>query len=201
MAGRTWYTSDLHLGHENIIKYCNRPFANAAEMNEAIVNRWNSVVHPDDTVYVLGDLALGKLDDSLQCASRLLGKKLLVPGNHDRCWSGHKKVRARDFTRYEEVGFEVLAEQNLTDLQVSDGHTVRTLLCHFPYAGDSQDLDRHVAHRPTDRGHWLIHGHTHSPNIRQGRQIHVGMDAWNYWPVQESAIITIIADSMAVSRT
>ena len=43
-----FFTSDLHLGHENIIRFCDRPFANANAMNEALVERWNAVVKDND---------------------------------------------------------------------------------------------------------------------------------------------------------
>ena len=52
-----WFTADFHLGHENIIKYCDRPFKNAAEMDKKIIANFNKVVAADDTVYILGDLA------------------------------------------------------------------------------------------------------------------------------------------------
>ena len=52
-----WLTSDLHFGHENIIRYCDRPFADVDAMNRALVDRWNEVVGDDDVVWVLGDFA------------------------------------------------------------------------------------------------------------------------------------------------
>ena len=55
MMADIWFTSDFHLGHSNIIRFCKRPFANAHEMNEAIAERMNSCVKPDDTLYFLGD--------------------------------------------------------------------------------------------------------------------------------------------------
>lgn len=53
-----WFTSDLHLNHSKIIEYCNRPFSNIEEMNEMLINNWNSVVKPKDIVFCLGDIAL-----------------------------------------------------------------------------------------------------------------------------------------------
>ena len=50
-----WFTADTHLGHQNIIKYCNRPFKTLDEMDTAIIRNWNERVDPDDTVLVLGD--------------------------------------------------------------------------------------------------------------------------------------------------
>jgi calcineurin-like phosphoesterase family protein len=77
-----FYTSDLHLGHENIIKYCDRPYTGAVAMDDDIMTRWNETVAPGDDVWVLGDLALGKLESGLARVTRLNGKITLVPGNH-----------------------------------------------------------------------------------------------------------------------
>ena len=73
--------SDTHFSHENIIKYCGRPFANAAEMDEVLVENWNATVKPGDHVYHLGDVALRK--QQLGIVKRLNGKRRLVLGNHD----------------------------------------------------------------------------------------------------------------------
>lgn len=197
----TWYTSDLHLGHANIVTFCDRPWDTVEQMNEGIVQRWNDVVAPDDEVYVLGDLALGKLDDSLAVAARLNGIKYLVPGNHDRCWSGYRrdgKVRPEDVKRYEEAGFMVLAERVITDLD--RGHSPEVLLCHFPYMLDERHGTRYAEHHPEDQGMWLLHGHTHSTKILSDhpRQIHVGMDAWGYTPVDEEWILELIHEDHGV---
>ena len=85
----TWFTADLHLGHRNIIEYCNRPFHDVDAMNDALVENWNEAVAPEDTVWIVGDFALGKIADTLPIASTLHGHKILVAGNHDRCWAGH----------------------------------------------------------------------------------------------------------------
>ena len=74
-------TSDTHFGHENIIAYCSRPFSNAEEMDEAIIERWNRRVRPCDHVYHLGDVAMRK--PHLSRMARLNGHHRLVRGNHD----------------------------------------------------------------------------------------------------------------------
>lgn len=78
-----WVTSDTHFGHENIIKYCNRPFSNADEMDEAILDNWNAVVKPGDKVYHLGDVCFMPRDKFQSFWPRLNGQKRLVVGNHD----------------------------------------------------------------------------------------------------------------------
>jgi calcineurin-like phosphoesterase family protein len=56
----TWWTSDTHFSHVNIIRYCDRPFATVDEMNAEMIARWNDTVAPADDVWHLGDLALGQ---------------------------------------------------------------------------------------------------------------------------------------------
>ena len=83
--------ADTHFYHENIIKYCNRPFNNAKEMNEYIIEKWNSVVKDNDIVYHLGDVGFGADEEIKEILSRLNGNKILIKGNHDlrrgsNCW-------------------------------------------------------------------------------------------------------------------
>ena len=191
----TWFTSDLHLGHIRILELCNRPFADVDEMNEAIIGNWNSVVDHTDVVFVLGDVALGKIADSLSLVKRLNGTKYLVPGNHDRCWSGNKKVREIDTQRYFEVGFYILPENFIS---INDWR-----LCHFPYVGDSHDEDRYKSHRPVavSEDEWLLHGHVHEKWKRNGRQINVGVDVWNFTPVHIDEIHDVIGDRLLTSHT
>ena len=51
-----YFTSDLHLGHKNILRLCDRPFASIEEMDEVLMDNWNRKIHRDDTVYIMGDL-------------------------------------------------------------------------------------------------------------------------------------------------
>ena len=76
-----WLVSDTHFGHANIITYCSRPFTCVEDMDEAMVERWNRVVRPQDHVYHLGDVAMKA--DRLAIVKRLNGHKRLVRGNHD----------------------------------------------------------------------------------------------------------------------
>jgi len=77
-------TADHHFYHENIIKYCNRPFESAEEMNNYMIHKWNSVVSEKDIVYHLGDFALARNFDQVKIIKdQLKGKIILIPGNHD----------------------------------------------------------------------------------------------------------------------
>lgn len=79
----TWFTSDTHFFHKNILEYEKeaRPFSTVEEMNECLINRWNSCVNSKDIVYHLGDFCFGRAN--IDIASRLNGTKRLVMGNHD----------------------------------------------------------------------------------------------------------------------
>lgn len=80
-----YFISDLHFGHNNIIKYCSRPFVDATEMDATLIANWNAVVGPDDVVWVLGDVSLSsKRDYIAELVGQLNGHKKLVLGNHDR---------------------------------------------------------------------------------------------------------------------
>jgi calcineurin-like phosphoesterase family protein len=187
-VARFW-TSDLHFGHANIIRYCHRPFADVETMDRALVDRWNAVVTADDEVWVLGDVAMGPIDHSLGLVRELAGRKVLVTGNHDRCWSGHGAKALPWVDRYREAGFdEILHGAVETTLGGRD------ILCsHFPYRGDSHDEERFLEHRPADTGKVLLHGHVHDRWRACDRQINVGVDVWDYRPVSDDEILAVIA--------
>lgn len=81
---RTFFTSDHHFGHANIIRYCGRPYASVGEMNFDMTRRWNEVVQPGDRVYYLGDFAMGDRSAWPAYVGRLNGHIELVLGNHDK---------------------------------------------------------------------------------------------------------------------
>jgi calcineurin-like phosphoesterase family protein len=85
---RVWLYADPHFYHEGICKFTNydgtkvRPWDDAEEMSEWMINAYNELVRPNDRVYILGDVAMNRkaLDRSLP---RLMGRKVLIKGNHD----------------------------------------------------------------------------------------------------------------------
>lgn len=80
-----YVTSDHHLYHTNIIRYCNRPFDNVDDMHTLMIREWNSVVTPDDIVIHLGDYICGGQKDRVrEITQQLNGTKILITGNHDR---------------------------------------------------------------------------------------------------------------------
>jgi len=85
----TWVISDTHLFHENILKFTDkegkkiRSFSSIKEMNECILEKWNSVVKPGDIVYHLGDVFIGDSGSFLKLWPKFHGRKRLILGNHD----------------------------------------------------------------------------------------------------------------------
>ena len=79
-----YYISDTHFGHANIINFDKRPFKNTAEMECELINRWNFVVTPADTTYILGDFCWSRDEDEwIRILKQLNGQKVLILGNHD----------------------------------------------------------------------------------------------------------------------
>lgn len=78
-----WFTSDMHFNHRNIIKFCNRPYENVEEMNNALIENWNNVVGKDDIVFNLGDFLFGNKNKWKEIISKLNGHHYLILGNHD----------------------------------------------------------------------------------------------------------------------
>lgn len=78
-----WFHSDPHFGHKNIIKYENRPFKDTNEMDEHIIQKWNSVVKDNDLVFLLGDIFFCKAERQQYVVNRLKGRVHVIRGNHD----------------------------------------------------------------------------------------------------------------------
>ena len=192
-----FFTSDTHYGHSNIIKFGrgNGIFDSINHHDEVLRNNWFSTVKPEDTVYVLGDIALGDIEITLKNFALLPGRKLLVPGNHDRISSStNSKSRIERFTpAYEEVGFEILPENTSIFIETSKGKR-EVLLSHFPYAATVHEnaiKDKFAKYRPVNRGLPLVHGHSHSTerfNPDNKLEFHVGVDANDFKPVNISEI-------------
>jgi calcineurin-like phosphoesterase family protein len=129
-----YYTSDLHLGHANIIRFCNRPFENLDAMNEALIANWNARVTPRDTVYIIGDFMYRIGDEAELLLGRLRGQKHLILGNHDSAWT--KKVPLEKYF------------QSVARLSVINTGFCKATLCHYPMM--------------SFEGRFLIHGHIHN---------------------------------------
>lgn len=186
----TWFTADWHLGHQNIITLANRPFHDLDEMHEVLARNWNRVVAPEDDVIVLGDVSLGPPTRHRAFIEGLHGTKHLVPGNHDGCWTGHRRTtRAKNKRQhYLDAGF-FYVHDDLIDFELRGFGRVR--LCHLPTEGDTQVDQRYDEHRPGDDGHPLICGHVHGLWAEKGRNINVGVDVRGFAPISDLELARI----------
>lgn len=167
--------SDTHFNHSNIIKYCNRPFTHSEEMDERIIENWNSVVKDQDKVYHLGDVYFGGGRDGYiqKLLSRLKGKKRLILGNHD---NGKDQILQRAFQKIDV--WRMFPEFGL-------------LLTHVPVHKSS--LFRGMKDRPTDLTKVMmekeesylknVHGHIHDKDAPSKDHINVSVERINYTPV------------------
>ena len=79
-----FYIGDLHFGHKSVIDFDHRPYADVEEMDQALIQLWNSQVSAKDQVYIIGDFAFRNEKPEEWYLSQLSGNKHLVIGNHDR---------------------------------------------------------------------------------------------------------------------
>ena len=156
-----WFTADTHFSHDNIIKYCSRPFKNVKEMNTKIIENWNSVVGEHDTVYHLGDFVFTKFETEIQMLTKhLKGHIHLMLGNHDHLLRHHKHLWnyfASVSDSYKEIKY---AKQSMT-------------LCHY-------------ALRVWNKSHygaWNLYGHSHGTLEGLKNQMDVGVDCNNFTPI------------------
>ena len=167
----TYFTSDQHFGHFNIIRLCSRPFETVEEMDEALLSKWNAKVKTDDTVYILGDLFFraAKVEPILKA---LNGRKHLIVGSHDHTWM--KRVVASEY---------FASVQTLKEVEV-DGRVLT--LCHYP-----------MLSYPQARRGYMVYGHIHNnvrddywPLIaRRSRMLNAGVDVNDFEPVSFDELV------------
>ena len=156
---KTYITSDLHFGHANIKKFCpvsrERFSENPDEMNEAMIKEWNDIVEPEDTVYILGDVAFMPAMKAALLLKRMNGRKILIEGNHDR-----KALK--------DINFQKCFAEIHKYLDIVYNGT-KCVMFHYPIAEWDQ----------MHRGSVHFDGHLHgNPNSLDGyRALDVGMDA------------------------
>lgn len=177
-----FFTSDTHFGHNNIIKYTNRPFEDADEMDRVLVRNINDRVSPRDILYVLGDFAMGRGKEKLQHASDMLSKiecknVYLVIGNHD----------VQDVERLKACGFSDVFQYK----EISHGGQ-KFCLMHYPLCEWNGFY----------HGSYDLHGHVHNEadyndDMRERglRRYDVGVDANEYAPVSIDEIVEFFGDA------
>ena len=170
-ADATWVWSDLHLGHENIIRYTNRPFEDAEAMNARLYANWDSVVGETDTLIFVGDVAMrtALCDATWQRIREGPGRaKILVIGNHDLTGSGTLRVD----------GFD-----DICSVLCIDGD-VPLVFTHMPLA-------------TVPDGCANVHGHTHNAAPTRSPHINVSVEQLAYRPVPLGRIRALAKEVIA----
>jgi len=154
----TFFTADTHFGHANIIKYCNRPFKNINEMDETLIENWNSKISKHDNVYHLGDFAFREPETVLKYIDRLNGNIFLIKGNHDRI--NHQ------------IKDKFVWVRDMSEIKVNG---INITLCHFAMK----------VWNKSHHGAWHLYGHSHGtlPDDINSLSIDVGVDANNFMPL------------------
>ena len=187
---KIWFTSDLHFGHRNVIRFCNRPWCDEKQMGLGLINNWNETVSDEDIVFVLGDTFWFNDSRSIKkVLSQLKGKDIyILPGNHDDFNAYHRVDDPRIHLCEDIVALWLESEENL----VWPKKIMEVWLTHYPMMT--------WPHR--ENGAIQLFGHIHS---QQGRtegvdqdlplywnQRDVGCDYWNYHPVSLETLLTDI---------
>ena len=170
-----WFTSDWHLGHDNVVKFSNRPFNDINEMNEKIILNTLSVLRPGDELYFLGDLAWRRYD--LNTFFDKWPKNVnfhWIIGNHDRSWEPFKKRCA--------------SIDNAKKIHIGENTVI---LNHYPmFTWDKSHYNS-----------WLLFGHHHRNShgteivqefMLKGKMLNVNLEFNNYMPYPEEEITKIM---------
>lgn len=197
---KTWFTSDWHVGHNSVLKFCEGTRGHIRDidhMHEVLIHNYNTNVKPDDTCYFLGDFAFKGVQYGEGVLKQLHGKKILIRGNHDK---GHQSLK--------NMGFDAVIDS--FEIKISGLYITAS---HFPLSGikrEKCEVFRNHKEGETwhgefkytdeflvlpDRGQDIhLHGHIHSPNRGLsekicGKQYDVGVDANNLTPVSLNHIV------------
>ena len=172
-----FFTSDLHLNHDKPFLYEPRGFTNVKEMNEAIIENWNSVVKPGDIVYNLGDSLMGDKAEGIELYKKLNGTSFMIWGNH--C-SDNKKNLLAEHCHIVGGWYAWLIKYGKLSIYMS----------HYPTLTSNYDQKHFSQHVLS------LHGHTHQRtnwlDPKNPFLYHVGLDSHNNTPVHIDEVITDI---------
>ena len=170
-----FFTSDTHFNHKNVNEYCGRPFESIEEMDQAIIDNWNSVVRPKDIIFHAGDFCFGSKSSWHEYLNQLNGIKYLAAGNHDLNITPDRFKDVKQIFNIRIIGDD---EPDSTGQRITIGH--------YPM----------ISWYQSHRGSWNLFGHAHgllsnnkklSPN-----QLDVGVDVHNFKPISYDEVKIII---------
>ncbi len=163
----TYLISDLHFDHENVIEYCNRPFADVEDMNQTLLTNWNRVVSEDDEVIFGGDLTIsGSVSAFLEWIDQLQGEIIFLVGNHD------------------DVVF-----RNLDRVHIYDHYQLQYGDYEFYCTHRPEDI-------PRNWSGWGIHGHHHNNHLEEfpfldpkSRRVNISVEVLSYEPIHIETLV------------
>jgi calcineurin-like phosphoesterase family protein len=174
MNNDVFFTSDTHFNHAKCCELFRAGrFSSLDEMNETMIERWNSRVKKGDRVYHLGDVALGRPEAAAEILSRLSGQVFLIRGNHETV-AEHQLCRDRFVWIKDYFGLKV-GEQKI-------------YLCHYAFR------TWNGAHK----GCWHLYGHSHGtlPELETSRAFDAGVDCWDFYPVSFDEVAAKMATKL-----
>jgi calcineurin-like phosphoesterase family protein len=177
-ADRVFFTSDLHLGHGNINKLCNRPFNTLESMNEILIENWYNTVSVHDLVIITGDLIWGGAQLWERFLQELPGQKILIIGNHDlKC-------------KLEKVEHYFLAIREQVEFKIGDD---RLFACHYPIP-DFPGRYHGVKH---------IYGHIHEKDFKYATPQHynLSVERNGYCPISYKLLQMLFAKQINEDKT
>ena len=181
-----WFTSDLHLGHVNVLQFQNRPFADIDEMNGALIANINAKVKKNDELWILGDFSFRiSLEESIALRKKIYCNNVhLVYGNHDKNYEGTDTFSSN---------------QMYKELKTDYG---KIILFHYPIAdwngkhhgnihlhGHIHSVGEYNQEQLAKLAPDFIYGHAPKHENPTGRIYDVGVDANNYYPVSLDEIL------------
>jgi len=168
-----FFTADLHFDHSAILKHSNRPFSSIEEMNQSLIDNWNSRVSAKDLVYVIGDFAWKRADYFL---SQLNGNIVFILGNHDKALLQGKQSR-KQIVKSHIHSITIKEKELLSSVEDIDDL--------YPLKDKQHIVLCHYAMRSWNRSHYgsyHLFGHTHGGEP-YGKSFDVGVDCHNYFPI------------------
>lgn len=171
-----YFSSDWHLGHENVIKFSGRVFESIEKMNEQIITNMISVLRPGDEFYFLGDLAWKSysLNQFFDKWPKSIGFHWIL-GNHDKSWTSFRNRCS-----------------SVSDLKKIKINETTVILCHYPML-------------TWDKSHynsWMLFGHHHKNShgtkdletLARGKMLNVNVEFNNFMPYSEEEVAKIMAN-------
>jgi calcineurin-like phosphoesterase family protein len=168
--------SDLHLGHENIIDYCDRPFDSVQEMDKILIDNWNRTVDANDIVFFLGDLGHFANEAQLRdWLDKLNGRIVFIEGNHDHPDEYVDSLNTHQYYILSQGGLELCCT-------------------HRP------------ANAPSFWDGWIIHGHHHNNHMDdyplvnpEKKSMNVSAELLNYEPLTVTDLVTYVEQGKRIA--